>query len=71
MDTVDDFGKVLLLVEIGQLKNKALRCGVEWAVSFERGTAYLWEPNLPDKIKEYIDVVRMSKIQLWRLHHGL
>jgi hypothetical protein len=68
VNAIYDLGKVLLVIKICQLENKTLLCHeISHIQRVRLDRANLRETNVPDEVKEHIDVVRMAKIQFWCL----
>ena len=68
MDTVDDLGEVLLLIQISEFKDETLRERLNSTEILCRYT-YLGKANYSDKVEKDINVVRMSKVKFGSLSH--
>ena len=67
MDTVYHLGKILLLIQVCELKNETLH---KWLDNVQRiiSITHLRQSDMPNKVKEIVDIIRMTKIQLGCLY---
>jgi hypothetical protein len=63
MDAVYHLGEILLLVQVCQFKNKTLDDVLE-TVRHIKIVTHLGQADMPNKVKEIVDIIRMTKIQL-------
>jgi hypothetical protein len=68
MNTVDDLRDVLLIVQVSEFEDEALHLGSVAARIVRDTCTHFGKTNLPGKVAENVDVLRMAKVQLGRLH---
>jgi hypothetical protein len=62
MNTVDDLRDVLLIVQVSEFEDKALHFGSAAARIVHDACTHFGKTNLPGKVAEDVDVLRMTKI---------